>query len=974
MQRIVPAGKRLRAMDTHQTRAMTSNTRWIRAIRALNFHFHFRCQPRLANRTRSLYWILTWAIIASCLPASAQIQDRFEGGEPRWTLVESDCAATLAEHEISLITPHSGRTSELMAVTCGQGTQVLLAYPIEPSAILNEFEPSIWTRCSSSRIRIGIRIVFPFASHPVTGRHLTAIVWGTSYDQPGAWQQLSVRRLATLVEQEKIALRSRFGADLRLEGAFVDSLVLNAYTGPGRYRMQVDDLRLTGIVSMAAIGNPPPPNWRELWQWRQQARRPKNEFWKRPNTPPVWLQYRNESLPWIESLGIAGIVTDQLPTQETLASAHRSNLGVISPPATFPVEFDSDSFASLRGWLIGSGLDSRQLENAKHQVSRVAAYPAELQRPLIAEALEGHFQYSRIADELIIPMPLASSPSSAIAKSEWLSEKLQTTRQRSLGWVSVNLSVPPSLADQLETASQIVAPDQDLAPLRVSPMIFRHQLLQAYMAGAQGVLVRTFEPLDLKDAADSAQIAALRWTQHDLGVWGPWIMAGERGAPAALSSSDWTSATWQLEKSQLIIAQIGLEARQFCTPPTGNDTLDIGLTTNDSAAMVFRLTQNRLERVTPERTPLGLLWTIEEPAPTEAFVVTSDPKIIDFLQTQTRTGAASLAADLIELAAHQLGHATQLAAARTAYLGTNDIPELTRRIQECQREVNAATSSLRTNQPQAAIQLAFRAQNSIQSVLYEGLLQARESLSSFQSSPLILTPAGLHLHWLVADACRRSQWESRPIPAANFRDLTEMEQNGWSQQRRLEDQVSLRVELIPKPSTETNNETNEPSKEARTPTGLRLAAYSKRPSKTIAGGFEGASLRVKSAATPIKAGQFVRVSGTAHLLADSPHASAGLLLYDNQVGQSFGQLLHGSAGDSLQIELYRFAVVDGDFRVFAECRGECDVVLESLRMDVINPAANRHTFSTGPFQEMLFESTQMPSILETQAPSATRTP
>jgi hypothetical protein len=283
----------------------------------------------------------------------------------------------------------------------------------------------------------------------------------------------------------------------------------------------------------------------------------------------------------------------------------------------------------------------------------------------------------------------------------------------------VNLSIPPSLADQLETASQIVAPNQDLAPLRVSPMIFRHQLLQAYMAGAQGVLLRTFKPLDLKDAADSAQIAALRWTQHDLRVWGPWIMAGKRGAPAALSSSDWTSATWQLEKSQLVVTQIGIEAGQFCTPPTGDGTLDIGLTTSDSAAMVFRLTHNRLERLTPERTPLGLLWTVDEPAPTDAFVVTADPKIINFLETRTRAGSPSLAADLIELASHQLGHATQLVAARTTYLRTNDIPELTRRIQECQREVDAASSALRTNQPQAAIQLAFRAQNSIQSILYE---------------------------------------------------------------------------------------------------------------------------------------------------------------------------------------------------------------------------------------------------------------
>jgi hypothetical protein len=214
----------------------------------------------------------------SCWRHSAWAQwsgDSFEGGQPRWLLVDSDCNAQLTGQEISLIFPHGGQTCELLELACGHGTLAVLAYPIEPCAVIREFEPSIWTRCSSGGIQIGVRVVFPFAAHPDTGGRLSAIVWGTSYTESGQWQQLKVDSLEERMQQEIVALRKRFGSQLQLEGAFIDSLVINAFTGPGRYHLQLDDLELRGMVSMAATGNPPPANWREAWRWEYASHRRK---------------------------------------------------------------------------------------------------------------------------------------------------------------------------------------------------------------------------------------------------------------------------------------------------------------------------------------------------------------------------------------------------------------------------------------------------------------------------------------------------------------------------------------------------------------------------------------------------------------------------------------------------------------------------------------------------------------------------
>ena len=212
--------------------------------------------------------------------------DSFEGGNPRWQLVESDCSAQLTEHEISLLLPHSGRTCEQMEVDCGSGTLVLLAYPIEPCVALDEFQPRIWTRCSSGRIQIGVRVIFPQAEHPITQGRLNAILWGEIYRDTGQWQMLRVRELQRLLQQEMVTLRQRFGSELNLENAFIDSLVLNVYTGPGRYRVQVDDLDLPGMIPLAAVGMPLAANCANVGVGGKKPRRPSNDFGRLPIDHP----------------------------------------------------------------------------------------------------------------------------------------------------------------------------------------------------------------------------------------------------------------------------------------------------------------------------------------------------------------------------------------------------------------------------------------------------------------------------------------------------------------------------------------------------------------------------------------------------------------------------------------------------------------------------------------------------------------
>lgn len=904
-------------------------------------------------------------------PVSGQHVDSFEGGAPRWALVESDCQAQLTESEISQVMPHGGRTSELLELACGSGTRALLAYPIEPSIVLDEFQPRIWVRCSSGQIRLGLRVVFPEGRHPVTGGRLTTLLWGTVYTTPGYWQSLQVTGVEKLLNESIIELRQRLGSELELDGGYIDSLVVNAYTGPGRYRLQIDDLNLKGLIPLSATGARLPDDWRQRWRWRQAVPSAEQRFWASVNRPPVWIQHTGESYPWLQSLGISGVLLNQLPGPQQLAKIRASDLSVICPPPAHAVAFSEADAAAIKGWLVGAALDAGQAERAREQAGVASRLGESLKRPLVGEALERHWQFARIADEIFVPQPSRTSAGTWKEKQVWLASKLDVVRPRAEGWVSVHVDLGSAIRRQYTAVSPIVDPsgrmpslermveagmgdvvldeailqDESLgadAPDPISdPLGFRHQVASAVIAGARGILLRTTQPLVDGQVADHALIAAVRWTNNDLILWGPWMVAGKREAPPGLSREDYAGTVLSVSDSQLVIAGTVAENSQYCVPATRDQPLVVELPRLQTMQQVIRLGLGRLETIPFEVTRSGYRFRVDQPLPIESFVVTSNPLVLNFVRQHMERVASSNAVDQLDVASYNLATASKLVDSRFARGASDDMRiaaarPLLEQLASAQMQISQAAQAVRTGQVAASTELASRASDTIQAVLYDCHRVAVGNLAAAQSSPFVLCPQTLHLHWLLADACSRSTWTPVALPGAEFQNLNRMLESGWTQQRREKENVDLRVELIP-PGDGGG--------------GLRMAAYqqaSPDPSNLLEGGYEGATLRIRSASAQVAAGSLVRLSAMARILRSTRQADSGMLVYDNQAGPSLGQLVQGEQGQRVPIEMYRFMVAGDEFRILAECRGECDVVLENIQISAIKPAQSQPNYITTP--------------------------
>ena len=94
------------------------------------------------------------------------------------------------------------------------------------------------------------------------------------------------------------------------------------------------------------------------------------------------------------------------------------------------------------------------------------------------------------------------------------------------------------------------------------------------------------------------------------------------------------------------------------------------------------------------------------------------------------------------------------------------------------------------------------------------------------------------------------------------------------------------------------------------------------------------------------------MSATARIINHSGVPNSGLLVYDNQLGPGLGQMVRGPTGETFPVELYRWIAKDGEFRILAECRGECDIVLEAISTSVIEPASNQRNFEMSPHNSL----------------------
>ena len=897
----------------------------------------------------SLLGLLIW--VQATDSVKAQISDAFEGGEPRWKLVDYDCDAKVRLQEISPQVPHSGLTCEVVELRMGKGTLAVLGYPLRETLILEEFKPSIWVRSTQRGATLGVRVVFRNALHPVTGKPREIWIWGDSYGAIGSWQRLQLTGLPQRLGEKVRALRSEFGNEIDWAEAVVDCVALNLYASSGIQVVQTDDLEIVGHVEAAphasskASSNPDYPSANQNNSSNGSPGRLANAMLgngsRSPNNgsndaPTIananrdlptslsvnrWLQYQGESLEWLASIGVKGIVLSAPPTPRELEQAELNGLKVISPPPTIvPLSSQAKEWATVEGWSMGNYSDRQEYEAIRRRVEQLRGSMDLLQKPIVIEPIEGLWAYSRIANTLVIPCLQTGAYEQSTELTDFLEASLRDCRGSPQ--VMASLATQPTIewSRQVEAMAQLVGHSTDNVATG-DPCQIRTQLYRTLAAGVQGTYFRSRSPLDAETAEDRARANMLQWINTELDLISPWLNTtrGNRNR-VQVNDSNWDATLWESPKSQLIIVQPAGPASHLSFSANTKQPLKLSWQQISPSAQVMRFTQWKLESL-PQRRVGGVVEVqIDQPHAVEFLISTSEPQVMSYFNQRFEVLGAAYAFSLANMAQMRLAAAQEIVTARWQVVSNNRLTEEMLAIQRASRDLEQAYLLIGTNIP-AAMNLILRGLDSAQSVIHNAWSVARSDVPSPQSAPWLLASSSVPLHWHLGRRIGDNSWSDLGLAGGAMDNLDVMLAAGWQQDRRLEDRVDVLTEIV---TIEGNG-----SEKA-----LRIVARGKE--RAIEGGYAGSSLRIRSGAIRVTAGQVIRIEGRVLVQGGCNTPQSGLLVYESLEGPSLGQLVKGAAGVWMPLRIYRVVQRSGPLEVMLEMRGEGDLLVDQLTVAAAN--------------------------------------
>ena len=263
----------------------------------------------------------------------AQTRESFEAAHPVMQLAGRDCPLEIHEHGLCLEQAHRGAGSETMRFTAGQGEQVLWIYQLQPAFVIPEFEAQLWVRGAKPGPRLLLRVVLPHTRRRDGLHHV--LLPGDTYRNAGAWQLLRVRDARALLQQELVKHHAEHHELLDTRDAYIDAVVINAYSGPGRHQLWVNDLEV--------IGEAPVPLERltRLGETIREAHASEGEP-IRVDGDQLWMDNKprfvrairlhGEPLALASELGFNAVLIEGPPSQQLAQAAKQYGLWLIAPP------------------------------------------------------------------------------------------------------------------------------------------------------------------------------------------------------------------------------------------------------------------------------------------------------------------------------------------------------------------------------------------------------------------------------------------------------------------------------------------------------------------------------------------------------------------------------------------------------------------------------------------------------------------
>lgn len=905
-------------------------------------------QRRTAHRVRLLLFALL-AFVSNF--ASAQIVDSLDTYPPRWHLDLSDCGARVIEQEHLSDGGVGGGACESISFTAANGTEAILVYPIEPVRPIEELLAKVSVMSAKPGAKIGFRVRFPYVRDPETRRPVSVIIYGASYTTPGEFAVLGIGMIERGLRLKKMAMRSEFGADVDVSDAFVDGVVINAYTGAGTTAIRMDELTVDGLLPVGegvSTGNAREGEVakrrsagsalamridgsrldRQRFDSQVAPTDDAGPFVSRPTAFPIGrvtkvLQHNGEPLAWVRSLGFDAVLLSTPPDAAILSEATQARMVVYAPPPDAPEPSIEALLEPVAGWYLGMGeaLDGRQVDDASADSARLRGWPTRWQRPILAAPSESWRSYAPLLDAIVDDLPPRCRGLSGGEEVAVMVDARGQVGDRVEMAVGIATMPPETMMEQIDAiANRIGAPPPE--GFRWHSMWL--QTMRSLESTPTAILFRSTRPLSSGSMYDHNRSMSLSYVNRMVAMISPWVASSTPAPAPPITGAPYRCTRLTTGGTDLLILSSTASRGSEVLAGDG-ETIEVQLTPADAAKTAWRLTHFSAERLTPESTPTGSRLEIVSPDAAEIIFLSSDPSEGVALTRSAQRFARQAALDRWQLADE--------AVRRTAQGWNGAMAARVSRTAAPTNLVDVARTTLRQAEP------AYRAGDIDQTIRMARRADAWALRSDWQlaetlmpdwpmptsSPPMDAGAAEIQTAWrpLMDDA----GWGPNLLTSGSLDDANLMGPGRWSFGKRLAVRATSEVMHVQRGTYQG--------------AGALLARVTPVHDDLLPGGYEGTVIQVRSPSIRLPAGTAIRIDAVVRTLGfGSPHQ--GVLVYDSVGGQEMGVLVRGRP-DWTPVRLYRQTLADGEVSVMFELIGGGEATIDDVRLSAWDPASIRPT-------------------------------
>jgi hypothetical protein len=899
-----------------------------------------------------------WLLLTASAQAQHILRNGFEGFSTSWVKGGADAAFEEKGHAITDLAFHDGKRSEHLHIDAKQGNSIHYVYPVGRALIGDELTAGVWIKADRPNLQLLARLVLPAERDPSNlDNSLTTTLRGDSYQRVGQWQRLALTRPVQLARQQQQLLQAQYGRELKFAGAYIDTLLLNVYAGPGPTQVWIDDLEIGPLDA-------PVPAQPAL----RSGEKPDAKLTNRPSRPEPTLttelrnnqivaggkrvlfraiRYTDTLLRPLRDAGFNTILVDSNVNEALLREAAEHALWVAPqlslagddgrpiPPEELSRQLDRFAGNSVLFVRFGGMLSYDQAPYVDRLTK--AMRQADPTRLIAADVWDGVQPYSRTLDLVgVHRWPLMTGLELSQYR-DWLESRRNLANPDAFTWTWIQTHMTEWYAQLLHGHVSTAGFTEPTGP---QPEQIRLLTYIALASGCRGLAYYSDRFLaDSHQGRDRLLTCAL--LNQEMDMLEPLLASFNSREPDWIETSvpEVRAAVLRCPQGVLVLPLWLGSFSQFVPGQAAAHDVNMVVPQVPPGMDAWEVSPAQVRGLKTERAWGGRKLRLKEFGMTGAILFTADTELVGRLQAQAGARRQLAAQWSYDLAKYQYDKVATVQE-QLDKLGKG-VPDAANLLQDARKRLDAAKEMWDNRVFAEAYAEAQRAARPLRVLMRAQWEKAVRGLDSPTSVPYAVSYYTLPRYWQMQDQIRTSIPGDNLLPAGSFEDNDVRVGESWQLDKKCQlDEVELigdRVGRLAPPEEVLRDDKLKRSPFAFSAAphgGKRCCMLQIRPRGAQASpqALDGAYVAVTSAPVRAQPGTLVRVSGWLCLPTDIKASVDGALFYDNAGGEPLA-IRQTRAMAWKQFSLYRRVPSSGDIQVTLALTGLGTVLFDDIRVE-----------------------------------------